>query len=72
MIIILDEGGLYLDIDSYIKSFDDSWIYYFDSIFWKDVLRFRNLVLFNYQFLAKPHHPVTYEYLRLFRESYLA
>ncbi|CDW84632.1 UNKNOWN [Stylonychia lemnae] len=70
MIIMNDEGGLYLDIDSYFASFDDDWLYYFDSIFWKDRLRFDSLVLFNYQFLSKPNHPVSQEYLKLFKISY--
>jgi len=33
-VILYDEGGLYLDIDAFIKEFDDEWLYYFDSIYW--------------------------------------
>ncbi len=47
-VIIYDEGGLYLDIDAFIGHWDDQWLYYFDSIYWKDVLKFEELIVFTY------------------------
>jgi mannosyltransferase OCH1-like enzyme len=47
-VIIYDEGGLYLDIDAFIREWDNEWLHYFDSIYWKDVLKFDSLVVFTY------------------------
>eukprot|EP00347_Sterkiella_histriomuscorum_P018359 403345806 len=71
-VILYDEGGLYLDIDAFIKEWDDKWLYYFDSLYWKDVLEFENLIVFTYQFLTIPHHPIQKAYLDYFKESYVA
>lgn len=69
-VIIYDEGGLYLDIDAFIQVWDDEWLYYFDSIYWKDVLKFDPLVVFTYQFLSVAHHPIQKIWIDLFKESY--
>ena len=44
-VIIHDEGGLYMDIDAFIQEWDDEWLYYFDSMYWKDFITFPEYIV---------------------------
>lgn len=72
MVALLDEGGLYLDIDAIIYEWDNEFIHYFDSIWWQDRYFLDDNVIQNYQQASSKGHPVIKTFIDKFRETHLA
>ena len=64
--ILYVHGGYYMDMDYFVRKFDNEMLYYFDSIQTRK-LYFSNTVLNTYGILAAPYHPETKVYLDLLR-----
>lgn len=66
VIIALDEGGLYLDLDFFIEDWSIELNHLFDFVgFGTHDFGLGHAVTNNMGFMAKPHHPVSYKYLQL-------
>ena len=63
-------GGFYLDMDYFVRKFDNEILYYFDSIHTRH--RYYINIIFNtYGLLVAPYHPETKVYLDIMREAHI-
>lgn len=62
MLIVYDQGGLYLDLDFYIEDWDHKLNYYFDFFGFRET-EFKSYHLSTFGFGARPHHEVHAKYL---------
>lgn len=69
MLIVYNEGGLYLDLDFYIEEWDANLNYYFDFYGLRDI-EFYVYYLTTWGFAARSHHEIHSKYLEIFKENY--
>ena len=69
MIIVHDEGGLYMDLDFYIAKWDKKLNYYFDFHGFRDK-EFDVHVLSTWGYGAIPRHPIIVKHIEVFLHNY--
>ena len=68
--ILYVHGGFYMDMDYFVRKFDNEILYYFDSIHTRH--RYYINIIFNtYGLLVAAYHPETKVYLDIMREAHI-
>jgi mannosyltransferase OCH1-like enzyme len=63
-------GGFYMDMDYFVRDFDNEMLYYFDSVQTR-MLYYYYTVLNTYGVLIAPYHPQVKVYLDLIRNAHI-
>ena len=71
MLIVIEEGGFYLDLDFYLESWDQNMMHYFDFFSFRDRVANGFEVVGTWGFGAKPHHEVVIGHLAMFKENFI-
>ena len=68
--ITSEHGGFYMDMDFAPLIWDNEFLYYFDSILWREGLCDDQIALNTYAFIVKPKHEAISIYLDLIRKTH--
>ena len=68
--VLYEYGGFYMDMDYFVREFDNEILYYFDSIHTRDNY-YINTVFNTFGLLVAPYHQEIKVYLELLRQAHI-
>ena len=68
--VLYEYGGFYMDMDYFVREFDNEILYYFDSIHTRDNY-YINTVFNTFGLLVAPYHQEIKVYLELLKQAHI-